>query len=173
MSTTDARTDSAGEPVARILDLLDRFHVLVLACRDAQGSWAAPVFFAHSGLDLFFMSSPASRHARSLVFDRRLAGAIHGPANDWHAIVGLQISGNTQRLEADDVLTAQARYAARFPFADASNAGFDPALAKALQKAVWYRLRIDEAVIVDNAQGLGNRVHWTRPAEGADAPAAG
>ena len=147
----------------RIQELLSQFHVLTLACRDEQGSWAAAVFFAHEGLDLYFMSSPASRHARSLGFDSRLAGAIHGAAQDWRSIVGLQVSGRVDVLGGADAATARAAYESRFPFVAGPDGQADAALAKALQKASWYRLRIDQAVVVDNARGLGQRMQWARP----------
>lgn len=150
------------EDLARILELLARHHVLSLACRDAQGSWAAAVFYVNDGLDLYFMSSPASRHARSLAFDPCLAGEIHGPAEDWRSIVGLQLSGQAEELSAAASASARALYGRRFPFA-AGN-GADPALDKALQKAAWYRLRVNEAVIIDNSRGFGQRVHWKRAA---------
>lgn len=146
--------------LARILELLTRYHVLSLACRDAQGTWAAAVFYANDGLDLYFMSSPGSRHARSLAFDPCLAGVIHGPAEDWQSIVGLQISGKAEELPAAEHASARALYGRRFPFAAEGSA--DPKLAQALQKAAWYRLRVAEAVIVDNTRGLGQRVRWTR-----------
>lgn len=157
---------AAGEPppslpeevLGQARDLLAAHHVLTLASRDALGSWAAPVFFASDGLDLFFMSSPNARHVRSLAFDPHLAGAIHGPAHDWRSIVGLQISGPTQQLQGAEAAAALAIYARRFPFvAD----GTDGALAKAIEKAAWYRLRITEAVIVDNRRGLGRHLRWS------------
>ena len=40
------------------------------------------------------------------------------------------------------------------------------ALAAALQRSRWYRLRLDSAVLVDNRRGLGARQRWVR----TDAP---
>ena len=153
-----------SDDLARILDLLGRDHVVTLACRDEQVTWAAAVFFAHEGLDLYFMSSPNSRHVRCLAFDPCLAGVIHGPAHDWRSIVGLQVSGSTEQVPPDEVGAAWKVYARRFPFVDASGQEADPTLAKVLQKASWYRLRISEAVILDNTRGFTHRVRWQRPA---------
>lgn len=163
MAHPEAPSGAPNAVEARLLELLSQFHVLTLACRDAQGSWAAPVFFAHDGLDLFFMSSPASRHVRSLAFDPCQAGAIHGPADDWRSIVGLQLSGKVEPLAGAGAAMARAAYERRFPFVAGPGGQADAALAKALQKAGWYRLRIERAVLVDNTRGLGQRLQWDRP----------
>lgn len=163
MVAPDLRSTGAGDPLPRILELLGMFHVVTLACRDARGSWAAPVFFAHDGLDLIFLSSPNSRHARALAFDSHLAGVVHGPADDWQSIVGLQLSGDVRPLTPDEVPAARAAFARRFPFIDGAAQGHEPGLAAALQRAMWYRLRVSEAVVVDNTKGLGQRVVWSRP----------
>lgn len=157
------RTEPDGE-LDRILDLLGRYHVVTLACRDDQGTWAAAVFFAHDGLNLYFMSSAQSRHVRCLEFDPYLAGVIQGPAHDWQSIVGLQVLGKTEQVPLEGVAAAWKIYAQRFPFADEPGGKADPALAKALKKASWFRLSICEAVILDNTRGFANRVHWKRPA---------
>jgi hypothetical protein len=156
----DPQRPPAGD-LARVLEMLARHHVLSLACRDGEGTWAAAVFFANDGLDLYFLSSPLSRHARSLAFDPVLAGVIHGPADDWRSIIGLQVQGQAEAIAAADVPSARSVYAKRFPFMDESDAATDPALAQALEKAAWYRLRISEAVLVDNTRGLGQRIRWS------------
>lgn len=148
--------------LARMLDLLAREHVMTLACRDAQGTWVAAVFYASDRLDLYFVSSPTSRHARSLAFDARLAAEVHGPAADWHAIVGLQISGTVEEIHGAEAAAARCLYAGRFPFIDGAGSTPDPALARALEKVAWYRLRIDDAVLIDNTRGLGRRASWSR-----------
>lgn len=162
---------SSCEP-GPILALLSTHHVITLASRDDAGSWAAAVFYANDGLDLYFMSSPRSRHVRSLAFDARLAGAIHGDARDWRAIVGLQVSGPVEPVAPDALARARAVYAARFPFIAGDDAR-DPALASALASAAWYRMRIDEAVVIDNTQGLGQRLRWVRDAPTPRAAASG
>ena len=164
MDVPAAAPADPDDALARVLELLARFHVLTLACRDAEGSWAAAVFFASEGLDLYFVSSPDSRHARSLSFDARLAGEIHGPADDWRSIVGLQLSGEVQRLAQAEVPGARRCYGARFPFVDSGQGTADRELDRALAKAAWYRLRIDEAVLIDNTRGLGQRLRWAAPA---------
>ncbi len=161
-----APTDPSPEDdtLAALQAQLAQGHVLTLACHDAQGCWASPVFYAAEGLDLYFLSSPRSRHSASLAFDRRCAGAIHAPAQRWQDIAGVQLAGEVVLLEGEAAARALQVYERRFPFvADEASPG-QQALAAALNQAGRYRLRIDEAVIVDNTRGLGARRRWTRPA---------
>ncbi len=100
----------------------------------------------HAGL-----SSPASRHARDLAADPRVAAAVHEDYRDWRAIQGLQLSGTAQRLEGAERDAALGLYAAKFPFLN------DAALAAALGKAACYRLTPAQVHFVDNSAGFGMR----------------
>ena len=60
--------------------------------------------------------------------------------------------------EAD---AAREVYARRFPFVASSP---DARIAAALRSAGWYALRLDEAVLTDNAHGFGQRARWRREA---------
>lgn len=152
-----------NDPIhAELLAHLTQGHVMTLACHDEDGCWASPVFYAHEGTDLFFVSSPRSRHIRALAFSPRCAAAIHAPTQDWQQITGVQLTGEVMAL--DDAGTALARrvYERRFPFVAAAGVPGGP-LAPALQHACWYRLRVDEAALTDNRRGFGQRRSWSRP----------
>lgn len=165
MTPTPPRTDETLL-LADVQRQLAQGHVLTLSCHDAQGCWAAPVFYAHAGLDLYFLSSPRSRHAAALAFDARCAGAIHAPAQRWQDIAGLQLAGTVVALDGEAAAQARQVYALRYPFVEGAESG-DDALAQALRKSTCYRLRVDQLVLVDNTRGLGARRSWTRPAGGA------
>lgn len=143
----------------QIEQVLAQNHVLVLACRDGQGSWAAPVFYAHQSLDLYFLSSGSSRHSQCIKFDSCFSGAIYGPADRWRSIVGLQLTGHVEQLNGAAAKEARTAYEQRFPFASESNAG-DPLLEKALSKANVYCFRVVKAVLIDNTVALGYRLLW-------------
>ena len=161
MPHTDNQLSSEVDP--RILQLLGSQHVLTLACRDAEGCWAAAVFYAAMGHELVFCSSERSRHVRALACDERPAGEIHAEASDWRTILGLQLAGRVRRLAGDEIECARRVYAARFPFAgrDAS-----PELARALERVAWFGYRIERAMLIDNARGFGQRAVWTPPEPG-------
>lgn len=158
---TDADAAPTEDIHAELLAQLAQGHVMTLACHDEQGAWASPVFYAPEGTDLFFVSSPRSRHIRALAFSARCAAAIHAPTQDWQQITGVQLAGEVMALDEPGAAHARQVYEQRFPFVASAGAPGGP-LAPALQHAGWYRLRIDEAALTDNRRGLGQRRAWKR-----------
>ncbi len=134
-------------------------HVMTLATQGADGPWAAAVFYAQLEDDLVFVSSPASRHARDLAADARCAATIHGPADDWAAIRGIQLEGRVEPLQGDAREQARACYGAKFPFARPAVAAAP--IVEALARVHWYRLRIARLFFIDNARGFGKRQEFT------------
>jgi uncharacterized protein YhbP (UPF0306 family) len=130
-------------------------QVMTLATQGADGPWAAAVFYAEMGEDLVFVSSPASRHAGQLARDPRCAGAIHGAADDWANICGIQLEGRVEPLQGDACAQARERYGEKFPFARPAVAAAP--ILQALARVHWYRLRIERLYFIDNARGFGQR----------------
>lgn len=140
------------------LAYLAAHNVMTLATKSV---WAAAVFYANEGFNLYFVSSPASRHALDLAADPRAAAAIHEDYRDWRAIQGIQLSGTVERLEDAERDAALACYRAKFGFL--ANAAA-PVL-EALGKAACYRLVPSEMYFIDNSTGFGKRTqisHLTR-----------
>ncbi len=157
-SDSDCVSLQAGN---RVMDLLAQHWIITLSCHDKQGCWASAVFYASDGFDLYYLSSPSSRHSTSLAFDNRLAGAIHHNATDWTSIVGLQVSGTATVLDHAEAENARQLYERRFPFiANAHDEAGD--LSRALRRTRCYRLSLDRAVVIDNARGFGQRMEWLR-----------
>ncbi len=130
-------------------------HVMTLATHGADGPWAAAVFYAELDDGLIFLSSPHSRHAGHLAHDSHCAAAIHGGADDWSTIRGIQLEGRVESLQGDARAQARARYGEKFPFARPAVA-VAPIL-QALARVHWYRLRIARLYFIDNARGFGKR----------------
>lgn len=143
----------------RVTSLLDKHWIVTLACHDEHGSWASAVFYVNDGLELYYLSSPASRHCTSLKFDSRLSGAIHENTIEWASIIGLQISGIAKALDATEVGAVRQLYERRFPFVR-QTPDQKSELSEALRRAQFYRLSIDHAIIIDNSHGFGQRVEW-------------
>lgn len=135
---------------------LDDQHVMTLATGGADGPWAAAVFFVRCHGDLFFMSSPLSRHCRNLAADPRCAATVQANERDWAKIKGVQLQGSVDAVEGAEEARAVAHYAAKFPLIAAS-ATAPPAIAAALRKVRWYRLRIEGLCFIDNSLGFGHR----------------
>jgi len=145
VSESDLRNDA--------LAVLDACRVVTLSTCGSEGPWAAPVFYAHDGFELVFVSSLESRHARHLAVDPRCAVAIFPEPEEWQTIRGVQMGGTVERLHGPARVAATARYVRRFPFTDPRSA--PPAVLKALGEVAWYRFVPHEIYLVDNARGFG------------------
>jgi len=108
----------------RVLDYLDRHTVMNLASSGADGApWAAPVFYARDGFDLFFLSSPdGSRHGRDIGQGNAVAASVTEDYqltgfSDWRLIQGVQLEGRAAPVQDEaEMSRAAAAYAAKFPF---------------------------------------------------------
>lgn len=145
-----------ADPRARALAFLRAHHVLTLATAGEDGPWAAAVFYASRGFDLWFLSSPRSRHARHLAARPRAAGTVQDDTGDWRAVRGLQLEGPVRLLEGAEEEEARALYAERFPLV-APGGGAPPEIAAALARVRWFRLSPERLYLVDNAAGFGDR----------------
>lgn len=140
----------------RVQRVLREHHVLTLATRDGDAVWAAALFYAHDGLDLYFLSKPGSRHAGNLARNPRCAATIQRDYDDWPRIVGIQAEGEVVTLDGDARAHARAVYTARFPFVGRLG-GAPAAIAEALNQVHWYRFRPRRLYLIDNSLGFGHR----------------
>jgi len=138
-----------------VVEYLAQERVMTLATQGPAGPWAAAVFYAELGQDLFFLSMPSSRHCANLALDARCAATIQGEAADWRSIRGIQLEGRVAELQGDERAAAQSCYGDKFPFVRA--AGVATPLLQALARVRWYRLRIERLYFIDNARGFGQR----------------
>ncbi len=134
---------------------LQRHHVMTLATVGAEGPWAAALFYAPDGDDLVFLSAPGSRHGRDLAAHPGCAATIQAQEHDWASIQGIQLEGVADPLDGADGERAQSVYAQRFAFVRPEHA--PAAIAQALARVRWYRLRIARLFFIDNRLGLGRR----------------
>jgi uncharacterized protein YhbP (UPF0306 family) len=143
---------------AAVKSLLDSVPAMTLATSVDSQPWASDVYFAASGYELIFFSSPASRHSQNLVANSSCAATVHPSTASWREIRGLQMEGTAEPITAVDA-TAQAIliYSAKFPFARDLMANPFEMGKKALNvKAHLFRpARIH---YLDNALGFGTRL---------------
>jgi len=103
------------------LAYLESHNVAVLAT-GGESPWAAAVFYASDGFNLYFLSSPESLHGRHLAANPRVAAAITGDyrlegLDDWRDIRGIQLDGKATMLSNEDEIgPAVENYAAKYPF---------------------------------------------------------
>jgi uncharacterized protein len=143
----------------QVLDYLKNHNTMTLATCNGDTPWAATVFFASDGLNLYFFSSPESRHCQNLVANGRVAVTVQEDYKDWRKIKGVQLEG---RVELVDGIGAKAKalavYALKFP--DVIKLFTDPnsgVLHKAFLKVKFYRVLPEKLFFIDNEQGFGKR----------------
>lgn len=141
------------DAAARALDYLARHNVMTLATYGPEGVWAAAVFFASEGFDLYFLSAGHTRHARNMAASPRVAATIQEDYADWAAIKGIQLEGTARLLAGQEREAAIARYADKFQFLKQPVA----VVEKALAGVNWYQLTLERLYFIDNSRGFGHR----------------
>lgn len=142
-----------SDPRQAALAYLQQHHVMTLATHGPDGLWAAAVFYASSGFDLYFLSAGHTRHAQNMAAMPRIAATIQEDYADWAVIQGIQLTGDVTQLSGAERLKANAWYQAKFTFL----AQAPPLIQAAFEKVNWYRLRPYQLYFVDNTKGFGHR----------------
>jgi hypothetical protein len=143
-------------PAAQALEYLAAHRVMTLATHGDEGPWAAAVFYANVGFDLYFISSPNSRHSRDAAAMPSAAATVQEDYADWRAIKGVQLEGLVEELAGEDAARARALYAQKFPIVQVTESTPAP-IAAALERVRWYRFASRRAHFIDNAAGFGHR----------------
>ena len=142
---------------AGIRRLLAETTAMTLATSLSGVPWAATVYFAPDGFDLVFLSSPNSRHGRTLAANPACAATVSPETASWRDIRGLQLEGRAGVVSG---LAAKARamaaYCVKFPFVEALLA--DPGeAARRLGRVSAHVLRPTTIRYLDNTLGFGTR----------------
>jgi uncharacterized protein YhbP (UPF0306 family) len=138
----------------KTLSYLESHNVMTLATNGPEGLWAAAVFYASYGFELYFLSAPTTRHSRNIAANPHVAVTIQEDYKDWLAIRGVQLEGECRQLDGESRSTAIERYEAKFPIIgpDAPSQ-----IAQALDKVAWYRVAPERVFFIDNSLDLGHR----------------
>lgn len=140
----------------RALDYLRSHHVMSLATQGSEGIWAAAVFYVNDDFDMFFLSSPTSRHARNIKTNPLVAATVQEDYADWREIKGVQIKGRATIIEGVERATAIARFGLKFPVV--GNMTETPReILSALSLVSWYKLHAVKVCFTDNSLGFGHR----------------
>jgi uncharacterized protein YhbP (UPF0306 family) len=149
----------AEELRRQILDYLQAHNTMTLATCADNVPWAATVFYASEELNLYFFSTPDSRHCANLAANAKVAVTVQEDYRDWREIKGVQLEGKVALV--DSVLEkakALAVYARKYP--DAIKLFTDPTsgvLHRAFLKVKFYRVSPERVLFIDNARGFGKR----------------
>jgi uncharacterized protein YhbP (UPF0306 family) len=150
-----------GERLRReMLEYLETHHVMTIASCAKNIPWAAAVFYASDGFDLYFLSNPKSRHGTYMAANPRVSAAIHEDYSEWREIRGIQLEGKAERLRS---LKLQARfwevYLKKFPFVKQffQSSALRGALSSKLAGIRLYRIVPSAVWYIDNRRGFGHR----------------
>lgn len=139
------------------LTYLKTHNVMTLATAGPDGPWAAALFYANDGFDLYWLSDPDTRHSLNIAHTPDVAVAIHEDYRDWRTIQGIQMEGSAEQVGTIiQAIRPMRLYVAKYPFlGDLRNP--PPALAKALATTRVYRFTPARVYFIDNTKGLGHR----------------
>jgi len=149
----------AGDLAEQILTYMESHNTMTLATSQTDVPWAATVFYASDGFQLYFFSDPNSRHCQNLQINPRVGVTIQEDYRDWRKIKGIQLEG--QVAEVESVLEkgkAMAVYARKYP--EVMKVFTNPAGGKFYQvflKVKFYTVNPERIFYIDNEQGFGKR----------------
>ena len=138
------------------LQYLESHHVVTLATFDGGMPWAAAVFYVNDGYDLFFLSSPATRHCVNLANNPQVSATIQEDYDHWPKIKGVQLEGVAHEIFGFDETAARKLYGEKYPLV--GKLAQAPAfIVKALAKVRWYKIHPTRLYFIDNSAGFGHR----------------
>lgn len=84
----------------RVLEILEKGHLMSLATVDEGGVWVADVIYVYDdALTLYWMSSPEVRHSYALLQNPQVAGTITVSNGAGEPNLGIQFSGRAEKIE--------------------------------------------------------------------------
>jgi len=84
----------------RILQVLDKTHLMSLAVSDENGPWVADLIFIHDkNLNVYWMSDPKTRHSMAILKNHRVAASITASTKSKEPNFGGQIEGVAAQLK--------------------------------------------------------------------------
>jgi uncharacterized protein len=158
MKTAPLKNAPAAPPHFVDLALWDEAVMTLATAAPGTRPHAAAVYFAADAArqNLYFFSSPASRHSLDAAANPQASAAIQPPAPDWSQIRGLQLSGRITAVPTGPEWdTGWQIYQQKFPFVRE---------LKSIVTENWlYTFQPDWIRQIDNSQGFGFKEEWTRP----------
>jgi uncharacterized protein YhbP (UPF0306 family) len=135
-----------------ILQYLENHNTVSLATEKEGLPHAATVFYVNIGFELFFLSSPASRHAQNFLHNHQVSATINEDYSNWLLIKGIQGILKNRGIAKT--------YVEKFP--DVADFIFSPkklaqAIAKKVAKVEFYKLMPSKIYFINNELGFGHR----------------
>lgn len=144
-----------------ILTYMEKHNTLSLATEKDGVPHAATVFYVNIGFEIYFLSSPATRHGEHLEHNPRVSAAIDEDYSNWLLIKGIQIEGRAAGMGG---IRENGRialvYVKKFPAV--RDFLFSPEklgelIAGKVSGASFYKLTPERIFFIDNEKGFGKR----------------
>jgi len=101
----------------KVLRYLEEHYTMTVATARDETPWAAAVFYANDGFDLYFLSDPESRHSEDIAGNPVVAVTVHEDYHDWRKIKGIQMEGRAELVDTEEqVSKAVAAYVNKYSF---------------------------------------------------------
>ena len=85
---------------ARVIEILDKTHLMSLATIDDGGVWVSDVIFIYDdNLNIYWMSYPDVRHSQAILKNSRVAGTITNTTKFGEKNLGIQFSGIAEKID--------------------------------------------------------------------------
>lgn len=130
-----------------IIRFVRKHHVLTLATQSHEGLWCANCFYAFDPTrgELYFTSSPDTRHGREMTENPQVAASIVLETRIVGRVQGLQLTGTVRPADEQ----GRKCYLKRFPYA-------------AVADLHLWALEIKTLKLTDNTLGFGKKLLWNR-----------
>ena len=145
----------------KIARYLESCNTISLATAVGGIPHAAAVFYVSIGFNLYFLSSPKSRHGDNLMQNPTVSGTINEDYSNWLQIKGIQFQG---RVECIGGILKNARiakaYVKKFPnVADflISPYKLGKEIAQKVSSVKFYQIWPVKIYFLDNSLGFGHR----------------
>ncbi len=151
---------SSDQLRSEILEYLRTHNTLTIACCEGDCPWAAAVFYASDGFDLYFFSNPASRHGVHISANQHVSATIHEDYSQWKDIRGIQLEGRASKVRSPKLkIRGWEVYRNKFPFVDEffSEGPFRKIVEAKLSGICLYRIVPQAIWYLDNSKGFGHR----------------
>jgi len=137
----------------RIIEFIDKHHVLTLATTRNNIPYCANCFYVYSKEvnGLIFTTDHETKHAQDAVQQKTVAGSIVLETNVIGKIQGVQFQGKMFEPKGDLLKEVKARYLKRFPVA-------------MLMKTHLWVVELSFLKFTDNRLGFGKKLIWGREA---------
>jgi len=150
-----------------ILDYLQDHHTVSLATEREGLPHAATVFYVSIGFDLYFLSSPTSRHGENLSHNPRVSATINEDYDKWQLIRGIQLEGRVENVGGilDNGRIARA-FIKKYPdVADflVSPRKLGQAIARKVAGVRFYKIIPSRIFFINNAIDFGKREELILP----------